>query len=409
MLAALMPLFNENMTVKAYSVFSEKENPFLNPDMAVGAKYDGVGRVSGLEVVSSMGSAVLSDEKSVFVPIDHIAIFADLAEQCKVPKNRVVLLMDPSITPDEDYIKRIKLLRGQGFRFAIRKLNVDQFEAYRPVLSECEYVLLDHKKIVISKAKIYFSKLYPDIKLVAVNVNSQDEYNELSTDGKYDLYEGEFFRVPVTSNEKEVNPLKINYIELLNVVNAPDFDLTDAADVIGRDAGLVISLLEIVNHIAINSEITSVRHAAAMLGQKELKRWINTAVTKELCADKPSEITRMSMVRAKFAENLAPVFNIGGFSSELFLTGLFSCIDIMLDKPMDEALKMLHVAKNINDALISGKGDLAPVIDFVRLYENAEFIEVCRRMIVDDIDMDTVYEAYLNALRWYRDLFINVN
>lgn len=409
MLAALMPLFNENMTVKAYSVFSEKENPFLNPDMAVGAKYDGVGRVSGLEVVSSMGSAVLSDEKSVFVPIDHIAIFADLAEQCKVPKNRVVLLMDPSITPDEDYIKRIKLLRGQGFRFAIRKLNVDQFEAYRPVLSECEYVLLDHKKIVISKAKIYFSKLYPDIKLVAVNVNSQDEYNELSTDGKYDLYEGEFFRVPVTSNEKEVNPLKINYIELLNVVNAPDFDLTDAADVIGRDAGLVISLLEIVNHIAINSEITSVRHAAAMLGQKELKRWINTAVTKELCADKPSEITRMSMVRAKFAENLAPVFNIGGFSSELFLTGLFSCIDIMLDKPMDEALKMLHVAKNINDALISGKGDLAPVIDFVRLYENAEFIEVCRRMIVDDIDMDTVYEAYLNALRWYRDLFINAN
>lgn len=409
MLAALMPLFNENMTVKAYSVFSEKENPFLNPDMAVGAKYDGVGRVSGLEVVSSMGSAVLSDEKSVFVPIDHIAIFADLAEQCKVPKNRVVLLMDPSITPDEDYIKRIKLLRGQGFRFAIRKLNVDQFEAYRPVLSECEYVLLDHKKIVISKAKIYFSKLYPDIKLVAVNVNSQDEYNELSTDGKYDLYEGEFFRVPVTSNEKEVNPLKINYIELLNVVNAPDFDLTDAADVIGRDAGLVISLLEIVNHIAINSEITSVRHAAAMLGQKELKRWINTAVTKELCADKPSEITRMSMVRAKFAENLAPVFNIGGFSSELFLTGLFSCIDIMLDKPMDEALKMLHVAKNINDALISGKGDLAPVIDFVRLYENAEFIEVCRRMIVDDIDMDTVYEAYLNALRWYRDLFMNAN
>lgn len=409
MLAALMPLFNENMTVKAYSVFSEKENPFLNPDMAVGARYDGVGRVSGLEVVSSMGSAVLSDEKSVFVPIDHIAIFADLAEQCKVPKNKVVLLMDPSITPDDDYIKRIKLLRGQGFRFAIRKLNVDQFEAYRPVLSECEYVLLDHKKIVISKAKIYFSKLYPDIKLVAVNVNSQDEYNELSTDGKYDLYEGEFFRLPVTSNEKEVNPLKINYIELLNVVNAPDFDLTDAADVIGRDAGLVISLLEIVNHIAINSEITSVRHAAAMLGQKELKRWINTAVTKELCADKPSEITRMSMVRAKFAENLAPVFNIGGFSSELFLTGLFSCIDIMLDKPMDEALKMLHVAKNINDALISGKGDLAPVIDFVRLYENAEFIEVCRRMIVDDIDMDTVYEAYLNALRWYRDLFMNVN
>ncbi len=406
MLAALMPLFDEKMTVKAYSVFSEKENPFLNPDMAVAAKYDGVGRISGLEVVSSMGAAILSNEKQVFVPVDNINIFADIVAQCKVPRDRVVLLMDNSITPDDDYVKRIKLLRGQGFRFAIRKLTVDLFETYRPILSECDYVLLDHKKIVIAKAKIYFNKLYPNMQLIAVNVNSQDDYNMLSSDGKYDLYEGEFFRMPVTSNEKEVNPLKINYIELLNVVNAPDFDLTDAADVIGRDAGLVISLLEIVNHIAINSEITSVRHAAAMLGQKELKRWINTAVTKELCADKPSEITRMSMVRAKFCENLAPVFDIGGFASELFLTGLFSCIDIMLDKPMDEALKMLHVAKNINDALISGKGELAPVIDFVRLYENADFIEVCRRMVVDDIDMDTVYDAYLNALAWYRDLFI---
>jgi len=406
MLAALMPLFNEKMIVKAYSVFSEKENPFLNPDMAVAAKYDGVGRISGLEVVGSMGTAVLNEEKQVFVPVDNINIFADIVSQCTVPRNRVVLLMDNSITPDEDYVKRIKLLRGEGFRFAIRKLTVDMFEAYRPILTECDYVLLDHKKIVISKAKIYFNKLYPDMKLIAVNVNSQDEYQTLSADGKYDLYEGEFFRMPVTSNEKEVNPLKINYIELLNVVNAPDFDLTDAADVIGRDAGLVISLLEIVNHIAINSEITSVRHAAAMLGQKELKRWINTAVTKELCADKPSEITRMSMVRAKFAENLAPVFNIAGFSSELFLTGLFSCVDIMLDKPMDEALKMLHVAKNINDALINGKGELAPVLDFVRLYENADFIEVCRRMVVDDIDMDTVYNAYLNALSWYRDLFV---
>jgi len=408
MLAALMPLFDEKMTVKAYSVFSEKENPFLNPDMAVAAKYDGVGRISGLEVVGSMGTAVLNEEKQVFVPVDNINIFADIVAQCTVPRNRVVLLMDNSITPDEDYVKRIKLLRSEGFRFAIRKLTVDMFEAYRPVLMECDYVLLDHKKIVISKAKIYFNKLYPNMKLIAVNVNSQEEYSALSTDGKYDLYEGEFFRMPVTSNEKEVNPLKINYIELLNVVNAPDFDLTDAADVIGRDAGLVISLLEIVNHIAINSEITSVRHAAAMLGQKELKRWINTAVTKELCADKPSEITRMSMVRAKFAENLAPVFNIAGFSSELFLTGLFSCIDIMLDKPMDEALKMLHVAKNINDALINGKGELAPVLDFVRLYENADFIEVCRRMVVDDIDMDTVYDAYLNSLSWYRDLFVKV-
>ena len=71
--------------------------------------------------------------------------------------------------------------------------------------------------------------------------------------------------------------------------------------------------------MTVNSEITSIRHAAAMLGQKELKKWINTAVTSELCADKPNEVTRLSLLRAKFAENLAPAFEMAGHSSELFL------------------------------------------------------------------------------------------
>lgn len=96
--------------------------------------------------------------------------------------------------------------------------------------------------------------------------------------------------MPVTKGEAKVSPLKVNYIELLNIVNEPDFDLTKAADVIGRDTALVISLLKMVNHMTVNSEITSIRHAAAMLGQKELKKWINTAVTSQLCADRPMRL-----------------------------------------------------------------------------------------------------------------------
>ena len=128
--------------------------------------------------------------------------------------------------------------------------------------------MLNHTKIDITKAKIYFNRVYPDIKLCAVNVDSQEDYEKLKVDGGYDLYEGAFFRMPVKDSQTEVSPLKVNYIELLNVVNSPDFDLQDAADVIGKDPALVISLLEMVNRMALNSEITSIRHAAAMLGQK---------------------------------------------------------------------------------------------------------------------------------------------
>ncbi|MDC7293854.1 MULTISPECIES: EAL and HDOD domain-containing protein [unclassified Butyrivibrio] len=404
MLATLIPLFDANMSVCAYSVFARKENHFLNPNYEGTARYDGAGTVHELEVVSSMGVATLSGGKEVFVPINQFSIFAEISLQCTVPANKVVLLMDNTITPEETYVKRVRELKEQGYKLAIRKLPISSFEAYKNILSKCDYILLDHVKIDVSKARMYFNKVYPGIKLCAVNVDSQEDYKELKDDGGYDLYEGSFFRMPVKDSETEVNPLKVNYIELLNVVNAPDFDLTDAADVIGKDPALVISLLEMVNRMALNSEITSIRHAAAMLGQRELKRWINTAVTKELCADKPSEITRLVMIRAKFAENLAESFELAMMAQELFIMGLFSALDIMLEKTMEEALSMVQVSKNVKDALLEGKGEFAPVLDFIKRYEDADWTEVSRLMVVGNMDMDKVYEAYLNALKWYRDL-----
>ncbi|RKM53894.1 HDOD domain-containing protein [Butyrivibrio sp. X503] len=404
MLATLIPLFDEKMSVCAYSVFARKENHFLNPEMEGGARFDGAGTVHELEVVSSMGVGTLSGGKEVFVPINQFSLFAEISLQCTVPANKVVLLMDNSILPEENYIKRVRELKQQGYKLAIRKLPISSFEPYREILRQCDYIFLNHTKIDISKAKIYFSNVYPNIKLCAVNVDSQEDYEMLTKDGGYDLYEGGFFRMPIKHSEKQVNPLKVNYIELLNVVNAPDYDLTDAADVIGKDPALVISLLEIVNRMALNSEITSIRHAAAMLGQKELKRWINTAVTKELCADKPSEITRLVMIRAKFAENLAETFEMAMQAPELFLMGLFSALDIMLEKTMEEALDMVVVSKNVRSALLEGKGELAPVLEFIRRYEDADWTEVSRLMILGNMDMKKVFEAYLSALRWYRDL-----
>ncbi len=404
MLATLIPLFDEKMSVCAYSVFARKENHFLNPEMEGGARFDGAGTVHELEVVSSMGVGTLSGGKEVFVPINQFSLFAEISLQCTVPANKVVLLMDNSILPEENFIKRVKELKQQGYKLAIRKLPISCFEPYKQILNLCDYIFLNHAKIDISKAKIYFSNVYPNIKLCAVNVDSQEDYEMLTKDGGYDLYEGSFFRMPITHSEKQVNPLKVNYIELLNVVNAPDYDLTDAADVIGKDPALVISLLEIVNRMALNSEITSIRHAAAMLGQKELKRWINTAVTKELCSDKPSEITRLVMIRAKFAENLAEVFEMAMQAPELFLMGLFSALDIMLEKTMEEALDMVVVSKNVRSALLEGKGEFAPVLEFIKKYEDADWTEVSRLMVLGNMDMKKVYEAYLSALRWYRDL-----
>ncbi len=408
MLVALVPLFDENMAVRAYSVFSQKDNFLLNPMLLGSGQLDGAARIEGLEVIQSMGINTLSDDKEIFVPVNNISVFTDIENQCDVPHERIVLLFDNTIPPVEMYIERLKTLKAAGYKLAIRKLAVAEFESYREILKLMDYVMLNNKKIAIDKAKVYFGTLYPNIKLCAGNIDTMETYEQLRETGGYQLYEGNFYRVAIPKGKAEVAPLKFNYIELLNTVNSEDFELTDVANIISRDTALTISLLKMVNRMTINAGINSIRHAAAMLGQRELKKWITTAVVNELCADKPNEVTRLSLLRAKFAESLAPTFGVGMKKEELFLLGLFSVLDVILEIPMDEALKMVTVSGDISNALINGEGKLAPVYDFMLQYESANWPEVSRQMILKEIDMDEVSTAYLNSLKWYRDLMAEV-
>uniref|UniRef100_UPI0040560D80 EAL and HDOD domain-containing protein n=1 Tax=Acetatifactor sp. TaxID=1872090 RepID=UPI0040560D80 len=406
MLMVLVPLFDENMAVKAYSIFSQKNNLLLNPIMLGTGQLDGAVQIPGLEVLQSVGIESLSDDKEVFVPLSNINIFADVENECDAPHDRIVFLIDNTIPPIEMYVNRLKELREKGYKLAIHKLAVSDFENYREVLKLVDYVLLNNRKIAIDKAKIYFGKLYPNIKLCAGNIENMEIFEELKTTGGYQLYEGDFYRVAITKGQNEVAPLKINYLELLKVVNNENFELTAAADIIGRDTALTISLIKMVNRMTVNSGINSIRHAAAMLGQRELKRWINTAVVNELYSDKPNEITRLSLLRAKFAENLASAFGLAMKKEELFLMGLFSVLDVILEKPMSEALDMIKVSKEIKDALVDGKGALAQIREFIIPYEAANWTEVSRQMIVHHIDEDVVSKAYMDSLTWYRDLML---
>ena len=404
MMLALIPLFDGNMAVKAYSVFSRKDNFFLNPMMLGTGRNDGAPVIEGLELIESMGMETLSEDREIFVPVSNISVFSDVEAQCSAPHDRIIFLIDNTIPPIEMYVNRLRELREKGYRIAVRKLAVEDFENYREILQLAGYIFLNSQKIAIEKAKVYFRKLFPEIKLCAGNIDTMESFEKLKASGGYQLYEGDFYRMPVTRGQHEVAPLKVNYIELLNMVNNENFELGAAADIVGRDTALTISLLKMVNKMTVNSGITSIRHGAAMLGQVELKKWINTAVANALYADKPNELTRLSLLRAKFAENLAPAFGLKEKEEELFLMGLFSVLDVILEEPMEEALEMVTVAGDIRDALIHKRGALVPVLELIVNYESANWQEVSRQMLLAQMDVRMVNEAYRAALGWYREL-----
>lgn len=406
MLATLIPIFDKDLKVFAYSLFSQKEDFLRNPGMQGFSRNDGAGSVNGLDLIGDMGIDTLANDEDVFVPVGNIAVFSsDIEHNTVAPKKRIVLLFDHTITPEDNYVNRLKELKAAGFRMAMRKLQVSEFEEFKPILSLLDYIFIDCRKVDVTKAKIYFGQVHPNIRIIVGNLPSMDKFDVLKVDDAYAAFEGEFYRLPVTKGEISVSPMRANYLQLLQMVNDPDFELTKVADIISRDTALVLQLLKMVNRMTINDGIKNIRHAAAMLGQRELKRWINTAVTKELCSESPNEITRLSLLRAKFAEELADIYGIKSKASDLFLMGLFSVLDLILNLPMAEALEKVNVSKEIFDALVEKKGDLAPVLNLMNEYEFANWQEVSRLMIVAGKDTDDVYQAYIKAVCWYREVF----
>ena len=65
----------------------------------------------------------------------------------------------------------------------------------------------------------------------------------------------------------------------------------------------------------------------------------------------------------------------------------------------------MNVSKEISDALIDHKGELAEVYDFMLYYESADWQEVGRQLVMKGLSTDTVFQAYTEAVKWYKEMF----
>ena len=406
MLATLVPLFYEDMSVASYCLYAQKENLFEKPHLLGAGKYDGAGSIVGLEVFDSVSEDDLVANCSIIIPINNISLFSNIEQQLTGFDGRIVLLIDQSIKPEESYNKRLKDLKSKGFKLALKDIPVTSIQDFMFMIDDFDLFLINSDTgDVIEQAK-EFKKLIPKMEFCAENLHSVEEFEAARDSGLFKIFEGTFFRVPINRGDTEVSPLKMNYVKLMSVINQPDFDLTKVADVVAQDPALSIELLKIANKLTINSNIRSIAQATALLGQKEIRRWLNTTLFNELAAGKPNEITRLSLVRARFAENLAPVFDYAMRKDELFLMGLFSLLNLILDMPMEKALEQVGVSSEIKRALVNDDGIFSPQLEFLLSYEAGDWQEVSRLMVLHDIEMHDVYDAYVEALKWYGNMFI---
>ena len=101
MLATLVPLFYEDMSVASYCLYAQKENLFEKPHLLGAGKYDGAGSIVGLEVFDSVSEDDLVANCSIIIPINNISLFSNIEQQLTGFDGRIVLLIDQSIKPEE--------------------------------------------------------------------------------------------------------------------------------------------------------------------------------------------------------------------------------------------------------------------------------------------------------------------
>ncbi len=401
LLAVTKPLFNGNMDVEGYYFSFQRGNAIL--ENVKSNPLDGAMDLSLFEFMNSVGLEALTYDKQLFVPVTNIFLAMDLDKICGVSREKVTLLLDKYVDLDAFCLERVKHYKELGFTIALR--NYNNLEELTDFLPYADYVLMALHPEKIKPTLDYLRRNYSHIKLAAIDIASSVHFDLIKFSG-IDLFDGNFYKIHIMKGwPNPISPLKVNYIQLLNVIGKDDFDLKEVTSIIQQDTALAIQFLKLVNSsIKINTEIKSVNHAAAMLGQREIKKWITTAVATSLSADKPSEITRVSLIRAKFCENLALYFGMDLQRENLFLMGLFSILDVILDLPMSDALELVFVPAPVGKALESQTGPLNVVYDFIKQYEQGNWVEVSRISLLYEIKIDDIFGAYVNSLKWYSDL-----
>ena len=244
-------------------------------------------------------------------------------------------------------------------------------------------------------------KEFPHIQLLAEKVETYDEYDQARQLG-FEYFQGFFFAKPEMVKTKTLSPSQMAMAELLYETSKPEIDLNSITSVFERDVSLSYKLLRYANSPIFRrrSEISTIKQALVILGSGELKRFMGLMFAITANPDKPTELIKVAMARAKFCELIAHEIRSQADVSIAFLIGLLSMIDAILDEELESVLAKLPLAADIKEPLLTRKGTMASLVILVELIERAEWGKTTFVMEKLKLDKEVVAKHYSEALAW---------
>jgi c-di-GMP-related signal transduction protein len=396
---ARQPIFDEKQRVFAYELlFRSGPENFFSPGQSPEAQTSNV--ISNGMVV---GLSSLTDNKPAFVNFSREALVGDLA--FALPPKEIVVEILESVEADGETLAACERLKAAGYRLALDDFVDTPDRA--PLAGLADFIKVDVLATPASQSTQIAKKFrVGGRRTLAEKVETRDAMAEAKANG-FDYFQGYFFSRPVMVTTRTIPAFRLNYLRLLHELNRPEVNMRRLEDVVKQEASMTFRLLRRVNSAAFSFrlETSSLRHALVLLGEREIRMCATVWAMADLAHDKPSELVVASTLRARLCELLAPLGELGDRSLDLFLVGMFSMLDAILDLPMDRILVSLPLGGDVRDALLGGQNPLRSVLDCVMAYEQGLWDRASNLAVAAGIPEREIPTCYLEAVAWTRDIF----
>ncbi|MBB1293627.1 MAG: c-di-GMP-related signal transduction protein [Pseudoalteromonas rhizosphaerae] len=316
-------------------------------------------------------------------------------------KDQIVVEILETIQPGKRLLAIVKDLKQKGYTLALDDyIHQPVWRHFYPFIDIIKIDFLNCEVDTIHSI-IEEIKPYPHIKLLAEKVETYEKY-QLALDLGFTYFQGFFFSKPEMVQSKTLPPSEIALAELLYETSTVEVNLKKITDVFERDVNLSYKLLRYSNSAAFKrrAEISTIKQALIVLGAAEIKKFLSLLFAAQVAGDKPAELIRLSLTRARFTELLAINHSKLKDTGMAFLTGMMSLMDAILDEDMESVMNKLPLSNDIKLALLEDQGLLAQYLRLVKLYEQANWQGA--NAIKDELGLTAgkVPDAYHDAVNW---------
>ena len=175
-------------------------------------------------------------------------------------------------------------------------------------------------------------------------------------------------------------------------------------DTLRRDPTLAFRLLRYLNSPAfgLSAEINSFGHAIMMLGYQRLKRWLAVLLASSSKGGNGKPLMHAAVRRGLMMEELSRGQGDPEMRGEMFLCGVFSLLDQLLQQPFSELLGNVPVPERVQQTLRGDAGPYAPYLELLKAIEQEsayDIRECSERLMLGPAEVNRALLVALHSAR----------